>query len=205
MSLITLEDVDQDVIDIVKPYVKNYISRVKGYCPPKETLEEFNAQPLPSETSEERYKGFVHGRKAIQFSEEMRADGAFEKLGEALIGDGWEDSYLGVNGLFYPAGSIMLWHTNSDQPGINRYINFSARGGGIFRYIDPFTKEVVESRDKAGWNIRTFPVLKKTPLWHTVYTPEPRFAIGLRELCDIDTLWEEYGSIESVLARNNKR
>jgi hypothetical protein len=82
-----------------------------------------------------------------------------------------------TNVLFYPKKSCMLWHTNGNNAGKRIYINFGI-GKGIFRYIDPFTKKVIDDIDYEGWTQREFIISKENPLWHCVYAPHSRFSFG---------------------------
>lgn len=82
-----------------------------------------------------------------------------------------------TNTLFYPKNTCMFWHTNSNNEGKRIYINFGI-GGGIFRYIHPETKEVIDDIDYEGWTQREFYVSKTQPLWHCVYAPRARYSYG---------------------------
>jgi hypothetical protein len=89
-------------------------------------------------------------------------------------------SSIQLSGFFlYPDGGYMGWHTNSDAPCTRVYITHVEEGGkSFFRYRDG--GEYVTSWDKAGWNLRQFEVSKENPLWHCVYSEEPRLSIGFR-------------------------
>lgn len=84
-----------------------------------------------------------------------------------------------TNAVLYPAGAIMSWHTNSNFPGTRRYYTWSEKGGAVFRYIDPTTGKRHDSIDPPGWVCREFEVTVDPPLWHTIWTPAPRWAYGV--------------------------
>lgn len=83
-----------------------------------------------------------------------------------------------TNAMVYPAGSMMAWHTNSDRPGRRRYYTWSEQGGGVFRYLDPATGEVVDDEEPAGWLIREFTIPDRGVLWHTIFAPVERWSFG---------------------------
>jgi hypothetical protein len=79
---------------------------------------------------------------------------------------------------WYPPGSCMGWHTNSEVPGWRVYINYAEEEGkSFFRYRDPEKSEVITLLDKE-WNIRLFKITKDHPFWHAVYSDTNRFSIG---------------------------
>lgn len=102
-----------------------------------------------------------------------RYDASYQPLLEALGAERM------TNAIVYPAGSIMGWHTNSDNPGVRRYYTWSEEGGAVFRYIDPVTGERHDSIDPPGWVCREFTVTRDPLFWHTVWTPVERWAYGV--------------------------
>lgn len=82
-----------------------------------------------------------------------------------------------TNTLFYTANGCMPWHTNSDNPGTRIYVVFTSKPG-IFRYKNPYTGEIVDDYDYAGWTQREFIVDNDNLLWHCVYSPAYRFSYG---------------------------
>lgn len=82
-----------------------------------------------------------------------------------------------TNAIVYPPQSYMGWHTNSDIPGKRIYYTFSTKSA-VFKYIHPFTKEVLYSKDKIGWNCREFVIDATNPLWHCIYSEGLRFSFG---------------------------
>lgn len=84
------------------------------------------------------------------------------------------DSYVASckNGIWYPPGGWMDWHTNSNNPGKRLYVSWSETGdSGMRWYRDG---EVVNDPDQQGWNVRIF----DTPQWHMVYADCWRFSVG---------------------------
>ena len=55
---------------------------------------------------------------------------------------------------FYPPGGYISWHNNANAPAYNLIFSWSETGDGQFNYVDPVTKEVVEMKDKQGWNCK---------------------------------------------------
>lgn len=82
-----------------------------------------------------------------------------------------------TNAVMYPPYSIMDWHTNRNTIGERIYYVYNLKRG-IFRYIDPETKEIVVDYDDEGWTCRRFRIEYYKPLWHSVWSEGRRFAFG---------------------------
>lgn len=79
---------------------------------------------------------------------------------------------------WYPPGSWMGWHTNSQAPGWRLYVSHAEEPGrSFFRWRHPRTHEIVTSRD-AAWDVRLFRVSRERPLWHAVLSDTHRFSLG---------------------------
>jgi len=76
----------------------------------------------------------------------------------------------------YPAGGYLQWHTNSDNEGYRVYLSYVEQEGCWFRFVKD--GQAITLPDFPGWNIRTFYVQKKTPLWHCVYAAAERYSFG---------------------------
>lgn len=82
-----------------------------------------------------------------------------------------------TNSIYYPPKTMLPWHTNSDLEGIRTYYTFSI-DGGIFRYKDVETGEIVSVQDDIGWNVNQFKISKDDLFWHTIWAKGRRFSFG---------------------------
>lgn len=82
--------------------------------------------------------------------------------------------------MYYPAGGFIDWHTNANAYGYNALFTYSQTGDGAFLYQDPSTKQIVELKDKRGWNMKVGLYDKQggAPLWHAAYTECERLTWG---------------------------
>jgi hypothetical protein len=115
-----------------------------------------------------------------------------EAVGEAMVdalarrdwcppGTGWAIS----GHLWYRAGSVLGWHTNTRVPGWRAYLSWAAEPGrSFFRYRDPIDGRIVTSWD-TGLDLRLFHVSATEPLWHGVWAGTDRHSFGYR-LVDVD-------------------
>ena len=85
-----------------------------------------------------------------------------------------------MSGAFvWEKGEFMGWHTNHTSPGIRCYFAYSWEdNSNIFRYRNPYTEEVINSYDKAGWNLRLFYVNQENPFWHAIVANSKRVSLG---------------------------
>jgi hypothetical protein len=86
------------------------------------------------------------------------------------------------NEIIYPSDKgFMGWHTNWGSPAIRMYLNYVDESDkSFFRYINPYTQEMVTSYDKKGWTARLFNITRTPPFWHCVYAETTRISIGFR-------------------------
>jgi hypothetical protein len=83
-----------------------------------------------------------------------------------------------TNAVLYPPMSMMDWHTNSDISGVRTYFTFTLKEG-LFRWVDPITKEIHIDTDDIGWTCRRFKIpMSENHLWHSVWSEGVRFAFG---------------------------
>ena len=106
-----------------------------------------------------------------------------EKLNKYLLTNFLTKNYGGewnISGSFkYEKGDFMGWHTNNNNQGIRCYFAYSFEdNSNIFRYRNPYTKKVIDSYDKKGWNIRLFQINKENPFWHCVIANSDRYSFG---------------------------
>ena len=82
----------------------------------------------------------------------------------------------------YPKNGYMGWHTNANTPYLRCYITYSENGDSYFKYRDPYTKEIIVSKDSTGWTMRYFKISNQTDtlLWHCVYSNTTRISLGYR-------------------------
>ena len=79
---------------------------------------------------------------------------------------------------WYPPGSEMGWHTNSDSPGWRLYlVHAEEPGRSGFRYLHPESGDVVTDLDRE-WCARLFLVPRDRPFWHAVFSETNRFSFG---------------------------
>ena len=140
--------------------------RIKSY----DFLEQdFNKQIVPTDNRIGDIS-FSHGERATLLLD--------EKLRESLTDFCKRKNFISTsNSIVYMPLSYMAWHTNSDLPGLRHYYTYT-EGKSVFRYIDPVTKEQVDSVDDIGWTHRTFYVSDKDLLWHTIWTEKERYSFG---------------------------
>jgi len=82
--------------------------------------------------------------------------------------------------LWYPAASVLGWHTNVRVPGWRAYLSWVAEPGrSFFRYRDPTDGRIVTSWDE-GLDLRVFPITVAEPLWHCVWAGRERHSFGYR-------------------------
>ena len=82
--------------------------------------------------------------------------------------------------LWYPAASVLGWHTNVRVPGWRAYLSWVAEAGqSFFRYRDPSDGRIVTSWDQ-GLDLRLFPITVTEPLWHCVWAGVERHSFGYR-------------------------
>lgn len=82
-----------------------------------------------------------------------------------------------TNRMYYPPNAMLPWHTNSNLEGVRTYYTFSMEGG-IFRYKDIKTGELVSVQDDIGWNVNQFKIPKDDLFWHTIWAKGRRFSFG---------------------------
>jgi hypothetical protein len=79
---------------------------------------------------------------------------------------------------WYPPGSAMGWHTNSDSPGWRLYVSHAREPGRSgLRYLHPETGEVVTCLDRE-WDVRLFWIPREPAFWHAVFSETDRFSFG---------------------------
>ena len=100
-----------------------------------------------------------------------------------LVRRGWsppDATWANSGHLWYPAGSVLGWHTNIRVPGWRAYLSWVAEPGrSFFRYRDPVEGRIVTSWDR-GLDLRLFPITVAEPLWHCVWAGTERHSFGYR-------------------------
>jgi hypothetical protein len=85
-----------------------------------------------------------------------------------------------IGHFWYPPGSYMGWHTNSNAPGWRMYVTHCDEPGkSFFRYRDPRSHEIVTSYDRR-WTVRLFKVSAADLMWHSIYSDTNRYSFGYR-------------------------
>ena len=108
-----------------------------------------------------------------------------DKLNQKLLINYLKKNYGGewrISGAFlYNENNYLGWHTNNGGDGTRCYFSYSFEdNSNIFRYRNPYTKEVIDSYDKIGWNVRLFTIDKDNPFWHCVIANSKRYSFGFR-------------------------
>ncbi len=89
----------------------------------------------------------------------------------------WADR---IGHFWYPPGSYMGWHTNSNAPGWRMYVTYcDDPGKSFFRYRDPRSHEIATSYDRR-WTVRLFKVSANDLMWHSIYSDTNRYSFGYR-------------------------
>jgi hypothetical protein len=103
-------------------------------------------------------------------------DDALDGLGLSPPGTRWALS----GHLWYRAGSVMGWHTNTRVPGWRAYLTWVAEPErSFFRWRDPASGEIGTSWDQ-GLDLRLFHLPADPPVWHCVWAGTDRHSFGYR-------------------------
>jgi hypothetical protein len=157
---------DERVVDILKEIILENKKMLRFNINRKKfTFEQFDKLEVPDHNRE--HERDTTGKVYIANFEDPRLKEVVEILGATHC----------TNAVVYPPYSMMEWHTNNDMPGYRVYYTFSLKPA-VFRYIDPHTKEMIDSPDNVGWTVRRFLVDPDAELWHTVWSENIRFAFG---------------------------
>jgi len=81
------------------------------------------------------------------------------------------------NATVYAPGNPMLWHTNSDAPGIRLYYVHNAEAGSLFAYQDP-EGAIHYEVEPVGWSVRGFTIPRDELFWHAVWAKGVRVCFG---------------------------
>ena len=169
-------DVDEKVVEILKEIIKlSFLSWKELPEPdPEETIytEEYflNMKTVPKK---EIYGGIIFPmQRAIHLPIKNPELAIHIKHVRYIL-----DAKECTNAVLYPPNSIMDWHTNRDSIGERIYYVYNLKRG-VFKYVDPDTKEIVVDYDNPGWTCRRFKIEYDRPLWHSVWSEGKRFAFG---------------------------
>lgn len=85
--------------------------------------------------------------------------------------------------VYYPPDGFMGWHNNWNAYGYNILLSYNeVEEGGVFKYRDPSTKEIVTMPDKVGWQCKVgYYGSKKEPdkiYYHCAGSRTPRLTLG---------------------------
>jgi len=84
--------------------------------------------------------------------------------------------------MYYPPEGFIGWHNNGNAHGYNIVITYSKTGDGAFYSYDLKTKEIIEYKDKPGWNIKVGYFGKfsepDTVFWHSARTDCDRLTLS---------------------------
>ena len=165
--VIVCEDFDPDIIKNLSSMVKEVIPMVSRLSRGISSLEEFDNQIV--DFDEDVALGDIPRPELTSFSRYYTEDVRVKKI-KNILGEGNEDKVQFRNFFYYPPNTMMTWHTNSNAIGTRVYYTMVS-GGDIFRYRDPYTKEIIDVRAKDGWNSKKFKIgnTVENRLWHTIY------------------------------------
>jgi hypothetical protein len=107
-------------------------------------------------------------------------DPVLRKLDDDLI------TFLGARNnalkMYYPPQGFIGWHNNGNAHGYNIVITYSKTGEGSFYSYDLKTKEIIEYKDKPGWNVKVGYFGKfsepETVYWHSARTECDRLTLS---------------------------
>jgi hypothetical protein len=162
-------NIDSTITDILSKIIKENRDKLKLVTKDTHSLEEFISLPLPKEEKTKASKPFI---QLCDIETDSNIQQVIQLLGATRC----------TNAIIYPPNSIMEWHTNNDIEGMRTYYVYSQQKS-IFRYIDPFTNEIINDYDNIGWTCRNFKIDKKAPLWHSVWSEGIRFSFGFNSVC----------------------
>ncbi len=200
--------ISEEILNILTPYSEFVFSNLKVL----DDLAEFEWDRHHKHTtvdydfalSEEYLEGIVNsGEKHVGFPEHKRCIdiGLVDQI--TYPGD-WMDKVIEHSRMFrevstelsqmlgarnqavnvyYPSGGFMGWHNNWNAYGYNILLSYNeVEGGGVFKYLDPVTKEVVTMPDKKGWSCKVgYYGSKKEPekiYYHCAGSTTPRITLG---------------------------
>ena len=182
MNPVTIcEDHDTRIIELLKSLTKDVFPLLKNLSRGTSTLEEFNNQQVDFDVDVEL--GIIPRSKLTSFLNFYQTDIRIEEIRDILGAGGKSVEFR--NFYYYPPDTMMSWHTNSNATGTRVYYSLIS-GGDIFRYRDPYTKEIIDIYGKDGWNVKQFNIgnTLENRLWHTIYAIGPRFSFGFNILDD---------------------
>jgi hypothetical protein len=175
------EDIDVRIVELLKSLTKDVFSTVTRISKGSHTIEQFNNQVVNFD--EDVALGGIPRSELTSFLEHYQNDGRIASIKKLLHND--PSRVIFRNFYYYPPSTMMTWHTNSNATGTRVYYSLVC-GGDIFRYRDPYTKEIIDVIAKDGWNAKQFQI-GNTPedrLWHTIYAKGPRFSFGFNIMND---------------------
>jgi hypothetical protein len=101
---------------------------------------------------------------------------ALDRLGLCPPGTRWALS----GHLWYRAGSVMGWHTNTRVPGWRAYLSWVGEPDrSFFRWREPGSGSVATSWDR-GLDLRLFHLPATEAVWHCVWAGTERHSFGYR-------------------------
>ena len=182
MNPVTIcEDIDERIIEQLKSLTKDVFKSVTRLSKGTHTLDDFNNQVVNFD--KDVALGQIPRSELTSFLDYYQLDGRIATI-KKLISNNTDTVHF-RNFYYYPPNTMMSWHTNSNATGTRLYYSLVV-GGDIFRYRDPYTKEIIDVIAKDGWNAKQFKI-GNTPenrLWHTIYANGPRFSFGFNILDD---------------------
>lgn len=175
------EDSNSRIIELLKSLTRDVFPLVKTLSRGTFTLDEFNNQEV--DFNSDIVLGTIPRSELTSFLLMYQTDSRIMEIRD-ILGKGNKKVEF-RNFYYYPPNTMMTWHTNSNAIGTRVYYSLIS-GGDIFRYRDPYTKEIIDVFGKDGWNVKEF-TIGNTPedrLWHTIYAIGPRFSFGFNILDD---------------------
>lgn len=182
MNPVTIrEDSDPRIIELLKSLTRDVFPLVKTLSRGDFTLDEFNNQEVNFD--DDVVLGTIPRSDLTSFLMTYQTDPRIAEIKD-ILGKGNKKVEF-RNFFYYPPDTMMTWHTNSNAVGTRVYYSLIS-GGDIFRYRDPYTKEIIDVLGKDGWNVKEFQIgnTLEDRLWHTIYAVGPRFSFGFNILDD---------------------
>lgn len=177
MNKVTIvETLDQKIVSELSVLAAEVMPQIIKMPKGNQTLEEFNNQIVDFDA--DISLGEIHN--AGDFRSFYAKDHRVLSICDYISTQNEGRDVQFRNFYYYPSGTFMAWHTNSNGTGKRLYYTLLSSKGDIFRYRDPSTKKIIDIEGKPGWNAKQFLIgrAKKDLLWHTIYATGPRFSFG---------------------------
>ena len=136
-----VETLDQHIVNTLSVLASEVMPQIIKLPKGKQTLEDFNSQTV--DFDKDISLGVIG--QSGDFRQFYSIDKRVKDLCEYISDQNQGRDVQFRNFYYYPTGTYMAWHTNSNGTGKRLYYTLLSSKGDIFRYRDPKTKEIIES------------------------------------------------------------